>query len=148
HTETRRDPHGQVLTAVEAEVQYVVGSGRRGQTYLIDRDGYLFQSPITWYPQERRWDLSPGYRKENAHSTRVVTEQCLFCHANRVEQVKTSVNRFEPPLFRGQSIGCERCHGPGALHVRRPEVVDGRDLTIVNPRHLEPALRESVCEQC
>ena len=36
----------------------------------------------------------------------------------------------------GEAIGCERCHGPGELHVRGQEVVAGRDLTIVNPRHL------------
>ena len=58
------------------------------------------------------------------------------------------MNRYEPPIFRGHAIGCERCHGPGELHSRRQDLVDGRDLTIVNPRHLEPALRLAVCEQC
>jgi hypothetical protein len=32
--------------------------------------------------------------------------------------------------------------------VREPEVRDGRDLTIVNPRHLNPSLQGAVCEQC
>ena len=52
---------------------------------------------------------------------------------NRVENVAGTVNRYEPPIFRGYAIGCERCHGPGELHVRRPTMVDGRDVTIVNP---------------
>jgi hypothetical protein len=59
-----------------------------------------------------------------------------------------TVNRYEKPFFEGHAIGCERCHGPGALHVQGQELVDGCDVTIVNPRHLEPALREAVCEQC
>ena len=55
---------------------------------------------------------------------------------------------MQPPIFRGHAIGCERCHGPGEIHARRQELVDGKDLTIVNPRHLEPGLRMAVCEQC
>jgi hypothetical protein len=35
------------------------------------------------------------------------------------------------------------------LHVRNPGLVGGAaDPTIVNPAHLEPRLREAVCEQC
>jgi hypothetical protein len=53
------------------------------------------------------------------------------------------------PVFHGLAIGCERCHGPGELHSRRPQTLDAKDLTIVNPVDLKPpALREAVCEQC
>ena len=81
-------------------------------------------------------------------STGPIEPSCLFCHANRVEPVDHTLNRYEQPIFQGHAIGCERCHGPGELHTQRQELVDGRDLTIVNPRHLEPALRSAVCEQC
>ena len=148
HRETRRDPTGRIVARNEAEVQFVLGSGSQGISYLIERDGFLFQSPISWYVQPRRWDLSPGYQKTNAHFDRPVVSTCVYCHANRVEPVKGTMNRYQPPIFRGHAIGCERCHGPGALHGNRPAVVDGRDLTIVNPAGLEPALRDAVCEQC
>ncbi len=50
-------------------------------------------------------------------------------------------------MFRGHAIGCERCHGPGELHVAQPhDVADGPN--IVNPRDLTPVLREDVCQQC
>ena len=84
----------------------------------------------------------------NLHFDRPIETGCLFCHANRVEPIAHAVNRYERPIFRGHAIGCERCHGPGELHSRTQKVVDGRDLTIVNPRHLESALRSAVCEQC
>jgi hypothetical protein len=148
HREARTDEKGRVLAQVEAVVKYALGSGTRGVTYLVERDGRLFESPISWYSQKGRYDLSPGYEHDNAHFNRAIEPNCLFCHANRVEPVGLTVNRYEEPLFRGHAIGCERCHGPGELHVRRPEVVEGRDPTIVNPRHLEPALRVAVCEQC
>src|SRR5439155_25987375 len=50
------------------------------------------------------------------------------------------------------AIGCERCHGPGALHVERrqsPErAAGGIDYTIVKPDNLTRGLAEAVCEQC
>jgi predicted CXXCH cytochrome family protein len=148
HREARFDEAGRVLAQVEAEVKYALGSGSRGVTYLVEHDGRLFQSPISWYSQKKRWDLSPGYEHDNRHFDRSIEPTCLFCHANRVVPVNRTVNRYEEPIFRGHAIGCERCHGPGELHVRQPELVEGRDLTIVNPKYLEPARRVDVCAQC
>jgi hypothetical protein len=144
HRETRRDKSGRVIATTEPEVRYVLGSGTRGLSFLVERDGGLFQSPIAWYTQQRSWDLAPTYREQNLHFDRRISVGCLFCHANRVEMVDG-----KPPVFHGLSIGCERCHGPGELHARRPGRIDGKDLTIVNPADLEPGeLRESVCNQC
>ena len=148
HKETRRDTAGRIIAQNEAEVKFAVGSGRLGVAYLIEREGFLFQSPIAWYPRERKWDLPPGYQTSNSHFDHPITSSCLFCHANRVEPVPGMVNRYRPPIFRGHAIGCERCHGPGELHVTHPTLVDGRDVTIVNPALLEPSLRDAVCEQC
>jgi predicted CXXCH cytochrome family protein len=152
HREAVVGTGGEVLASVEAEIGFVIGSGTRGAGYLIAEDGYVTQSPISWYPQKGAWDLSPGYRQRNEHFDRPVTGDCLFCHANRVEPVENTINRYHMPLFRGEAIGCERCHGPGGLHVRRqrerPTAPGEEDDTIVNPRRLEPALREAVCEQC
>lgn len=147
HRETVRDGN-KVLAKVEGEVTYSVGSGARSISYLVEHDGRLFMSPITWYSQKRQFDLSPGYEKVSPHFDRPIDPNCLFCHSNRVEPVTLTENRYEPPIFEGYAIGCERCHGPGELHARRQVLTDGRDLTIVNPRHLDPVLRGNVCEQC
>jgi hypothetical protein len=122
-------------------------------SYVIDRGGFLFESPINWYAQKARWDLSPGFEVANYHFDRPLRAGCVYCHANRALPVSTSINQYRPPIFEGHAIGCERCHGPGELHSR--EKVDtgfvakaGGDRTIVNPALLEPALRDAVCEQC
>jgi Flp pilus assembly protein TadD len=148
HKEARRDASGRIVVQNEAEVQYVFGSGNQGFAYLIERDGFLFQSPISWYSRQGRWDLAPGYQNGNPHFDRPIMAECLFCHANQVEPVPGTANRYAQPIFRGHAIGCERCHGPGELHVARPPVTDGGDRTIVNPAELEPSLRDAVCEQC
>jgi Flp pilus assembly protein TadD len=151
HRETASDVKGQLVSEMEAEIAFAVGSGTRGRTYLINRAGYLFQSPITWYPEKGAWDLSPGHERLQHHFGRPVPTDCLFCHSNRVHEVAESQNHYEQPIFDGHTIGCERCHGPGELHVRRQdsgESYEGADNTIVNPARLEPTLREAVCEQC
>jgi Flp pilus assembly protein TadD len=151
HRETRRDAQGKVISTREAAIRYVLGSGTRGRSYLLEEDGRLFQSPVAWYTQSRRWDLSPGYDKKHYHFERPVKVECLFCHCNRVEPVPYTLNRYEKPLFHGHAIGCERCHGPGEIHVREQEAGQGGgdpDTSIVNPRKLAPVLRDAVCEQC
>ena len=148
HKESLRDEAGRVVAEVENEVKYALGSGTRGVSFLVEHEGRLLQSPIAWYEQKKRWDLSPGYPQRNRHFDREIEPQCLFCHANQVEPIELTVNHYKEPIFRGHSIGCERCHGPGGLHVRAQELLGDQDVTIVNPRHLEPALREAVCEQC
>jgi tetratricopeptide (TPR) repeat protein len=167
HRETRRDAQGRQVAAVEEEAAVAIGSGVRGRSYLVDHDGYLYQSPLSWFAQKRVWDLSPGFDKGGYHFTRGIEHECLFCHTNRALAVEHTLNRFRPPVIEGYAIGCERCHGPGALHVAarmRGDLVGqasslpnsrqagslpyGVDDTIVNPRQLPPALREAVCEQC
>jgi hypothetical protein len=151
HRETATDAQGRLIAEMQADVHFAVGSGTRGRTYLINRDGYLFQSPITWYPQKGAWDLSPGFDQLHHHFGRPVPTDCLFCHSNRALEVADTQNHYRPPIFEGYAIGCERCHGPGELHLRRHESMEsyeGTDDTIVNPKRLEPVLREAVCQQC
>jgi Flp pilus assembly protein TadD len=150
HSASRPGADGRPFGAVEAEVRYALGSGTRGITYLIERDGFLFQSPIAWFAQQRRWDISPGYGGPDPRPNfeRAIQRGCLFCHTSHVRSVAGTLNRYETPIFEGHAIGCERCHGPGELHVNRGGVSAGPDLTIVNPAHLAPALRESICQQC
>ncbi len=122
HKARRQRSDGSRFAEVEAEVRYALGSGTRGITYLIERDGFLFQSPIAWFAQQRRWDISPGYGEFGARPNfeRPILPDCLACHANQFRPVAGTLNRYETPIFQGHAIGCERCHGPGALHVKAP----------------------------
>jgi hypothetical protein len=149
HRERMLDSNKVVVYDKEVEVQYALGSGKLGRSYLHTKDGQVWQSPISWYSSAKlgdngRWDLAPGYWGHNSHFEWPVSTDCLNCHSNRVEPIPGTSNRYQEPLFRGTSIGCERCHGPGQLHANTPSQPD----CIVNPVRLEPVLREAVCEQC
>ncbi|HEV3116242.1 MAG TPA: cytochrome c3 family protein [Gemmataceae bacterium] len=151
HKEIRKDARGRSFAETEEAIQYAIGSGTHNFSYLLERDGRLMQSPITWYEQKQIWDLSPGFRARRDMFERLIFPECLYCHSNLVAPVKDTVNTYHAPVFRGYAIGCQRCHGPGELHVRRQqqlEPYEGEDRTIVNPAKLVPDLREAVCQQC
>jgi Tfp pilus assembly protein PilF len=143
HKEIRSRSDGQSLAQSEAAITFVLGSGSRGRAYVINNDGYLFQSSLSWYVSKQHWALAPGYDENHRHFDRPITAECLSCHANRVQPVVNTMSRFREPIFNGYSIGCERCHGPGELHVASTDPLD-----IVNPAKLTPALRDAACEQC
>jgi Flp pilus assembly protein TadD len=155
HRQTRLDAAGQPIYTLDHEVRYVIGSGTRGYSFLSEREGYLFQTPISWFSQKRVWGLSPGFTLAQLPG-RPVAAECLYCHANRARPRPNTVNGYETPIFEGHAIGCERCHGPGEQHVQersRTLAVEGAfDDTIFNPskkyKQVAPALRDSVCEQC
>jgi Tetratricopeptide repeat/Cytochrome c554 and c-prime len=151
HKEWSQDDRGNVVAQAEAEIAYAIGSGSQARSYLVVRDGFLFESPITWFTDKAAWQLSPGYDKNQEHFSRRIERRCLYCHCQEARPAEHTVNRYETPPFGQLAIGCERCHGPGELHVAsRKERVDAQemDVTIVNPRHLPAALRDAVCEQC
>src|SRR5262245_5442921 len=143
HIETRRDASGQPIYETVFDIDHVIGSGSHGYSFLTVRDGYAFQTPISWYSGKQIWDIAPGW--DSVAGGRAIQPACLFCHANHVEPVADRVNRYEQPVFGKQAaIGCERCHGPGERHV----ATGGHERTIVNPAKLEPKLRDAVCQQC
>lgn len=144
-------PGADPAVEIAAEVAFAIGSGQQGQSFLIHSDGRFYQSSISWYVGAKSWNLSPGYNQRHHHFNRTINESCLFCHCNEAHGKADTINAFEPKTLHLQPIGCERCHGPGALHVAAQENGSGEDnlaRTIVNPRRLPPRLREAVCEQC
>ncbi len=144
---------GPEVLLAEYPLTHVVGSGRHSLTYAVEADGFLVESPVTWYRSKKAWGMSPGYdTPHQAGFERAVGEGCLTCHAGRADALDGSLHRMrlvEP------AIGCERCHGPGQLHVEQhrggerslPARVKP-DITIVNPARLPRELGEAVCQQC
>ncbi len=141
-------PAGQRLHRLRRRIDYVMGSGAVARTYFTEENGRLFQLPLTWYRQGG-WDWSPGYEFNNARFDRLMPDRCLACHGSYPERIPFLEGKYAnlPP-----GIGCERCHGPGALHVEERsaglEADTIYDATIVNPTHLPFERRLDVCQQC
>lgn len=139
------------VASIDLVAKHVIGSGNHGQSFLVERDDYLFMSPITWYPDKQIWHLSPGYEVNNSQFNRPVVESCLYCHTDVATSIPHTLNKYASPAIAAHAIGCERCHGPGHDHVAKQEEKPtdiGEDASIVNPSRLEFDLREAVCQQC
>jgi hypothetical protein len=150
HRESLTVPDGELLLS-DYVLKYLVGSGRFSRTYLVEDQEFLVESPVSWYSSLDAWAMSPGYDAPTHLSfQRTIDHDCLFCHAGQVEPIGSSKERLR---IGETAIGCERCHGPGSLHVERWERGDATlgslgDLTIVNPRRLPRERAEAVCHQC
>lgn len=143
--------NGERHLVADFPLKYVVGSGRFARSYLIERDGLLVESPLSWYTSTGRWSLSPGF-EDDAHPTfwRTIPTGCLGCHSG---DARPASDRLGHITIKEATIGCERCHGPGELHVskweqHRSEATTTEDLTIVNPGTLSRELADDVCAQC
>jgi Tfp pilus assembly protein PilF len=151
HLISAKNADGGALPEYVTSADIAIGSGEHGRTYLSIEKGSIWQSPISWYSRAGRWDVSPIHELDDG-GRRPIVPDCLYCHTNRVESVRGAINRYREPVFAGQvAIGCERCHGPGELHVaerRDGHVPAGIDLAIVNPRHLSNDLKTDICRQC
>ncbi len=102
----------------------VMGSGRRGQSYLYLKNGTLYQLPVSYSTLADGWVLSPGYADGRANFDRQIRPSCMSCHST---------------LSAGQllaGITCVKCHGPG----QHPD--------IRNPARLDREAEIAVCAAC
>lgn len=136
----------------EEKVDFIVGSGQHTNSHMMNVDGYVYQMPLTWYAQKGKWDLPPGF--ENGHNVRfdrAIGFECMSCHNALPQFEENSTNKFNTVP---QGIDCERCHGPGELHVKEKlagNLVDTAtqiDYTIVNPKKLVWERQIDLCQRC
>ncbi len=125
-------------------VRFVIGSGDHAFGYLTQIGSSIFQSPLSYYTKRHTWDLAPGYERD-AHPdfSRPVTPECLTCHSGKPLQIADSLNQYSSGVFASYGISCERCHGNVEAHLKNP----AHD-SILNPKKLSGAVRDSICEQC
>lgn len=137
----------QTLPAQQMDV--VIGSGVKGQSYLTWEDERLFQLQASYYPPTDSWINSPGY--PNQFIKRPVRDGCLKCH------VTFATNRD----FSGQGnwydsakmvygVDCEKCHRPAGKHVvfhrENPDVTTAAHMLKLDT--LSRQLRLDACAQC
>ena len=134
------------------KVNYKIGSGQHTNSHLFEINGYVHQMPYTYYTQNKIADLPPGF--ENGNNTRFSREiglECISCHNSYPDHVDGSLNKYDAIP---SGIDCERCHGPGEVHVKQKlagNIIDTSkyiDYSIVNPKRLPLDLQFDVCQRC
>jgi predicted CXXCH cytochrome family protein len=144
----QQTPDGKRINVIEQPVDWIIGSGNHARTYIYRTpSGELFQLPINWYTQTRKWGMAPGYdRPDHDGLARRVRHECMFCHNAYPQTVEDTHGYWRAQTYPAElpeGLGCQRCHGPGAKHAQ-----DGKRDSILNPGRLDVARRNDVCYEC
>ncbi len=125
----------------------VMGSGKKGQTYLYWKDKELFQLPISYFTSRHSWANSPGYSPDRPSFERRIEVRCMECHTGYARRLSAYEYDADGIIY---GVSCERCHGPAGKHVefqsQHPEERKGR--FIVNPAALSRQQDLDVCALC
>src|SRR5262249_47826393 len=109
----------------------------------------LEQAPVAWYVENGgHWAMNPGYdRPDHFDFRRRIDQECFFCH-NAYPEIEAAGGR---ELFlRGaipEGIDCQRCHGPGAEHMKNARAGKAPSA-ILNPARLSRDRQLELFFQC
>jgi len=131
---------------------YIIGSGHHTNSHMQNINGHFNQMPMTFYTQKKEWHLPPGFENGvNTRFTRKIGLECMSCHNALPDFVMGSENKYS---HVDEGINCERCHGPGSVHVQQRstgskiDTTNYIDYSIVNPSKLSIDLQFDVCQRC
>jgi len=94
----------------------VIGSGRKGQSYLYWKNGLLFQLPVSYLTGIEEWINSPGYVDGQINFERVIQPRCMECHS---ASFRLDMAGGKPRYSSDYELGitCAKCHGEGEQHI-------------------------------
>jgi tetratricopeptide (TPR) repeat protein len=143
------DEQGRTLRAL---VEYVFGSGHHGLT-LVGRDdsGRMRELRLSHYADGPSWDVTTGHSavppRGEDYLGRILSPDdlysCFVCHTTAPQPAHDG----RGPTAADRGIGCERCHGPGANHLKAV-ATKFSDLSIAQPRVASGAEVIALCGQC
>jgi hypothetical protein len=150
-SEYQKAPDGSEVFRNTQKLAYAIGSGRNGTSYLVTRNGYLYEAPLSFYAKTSSWELSPGFEVADLAFNRPALPGCLVCHSGLALPTGPGLGSYANPPFKELAIGCENCHGPGSLHVARHSgqvKASANTRSIINPGRLDPWLADNICMSC
>jgi Cytochrome c554 and c-prime len=165
----QRDPYSYTITrtgtgstysvsdgtsSISAPLRWAFGVGNKGQTYLYQRNGFFYESRMSFYKTLQGLDLTTGQGSEAPDNLedalgRMIDpdtlRRCFGCHTTAaVTNTGFDSSRLMP------GVNCEACHGPGAKHAAlmdEEKTEQGRQA-IFNPSRLNPVALVDFCGAC
>ena len=138
---------------LKAPILFCFGQGRIGQTYILEYDGKLYESRVSYFRQIGKLDFtilhphSPPVSLVEALGRQLTPDAasgCFSCHTTgAVRNGQLQIDQMVP------GVRCEACHGPGEKHAAAMKARDMRDLKIFPPAHIDSeVLTQEVCGAC
>jgi hypothetical protein len=153
-TETSIYSVSDTTKSISEPLAWAFGLGNKGQTYLYQRNGFYYESRLSFYKGIRGLDLTTGHGTQPPANLddalgRLIDpdtlRRCFGCHTT----ASTTTSGFDPShLMPG--VTCEACHGPATKHVELMdnEMTEQGRLEIFNPRRLNPVALVDFCGAC
>lgn len=129
--------------STDYEVAYVLGGTLRQMYLTVSAQGVMSVLPVQWNTRDEHWHEAQGPDAPSPGGARDWIKDCAPCHVTGFKANPTANQK----AWNENGIGCEACHGPGALHAnsKTPEKPD----TIFNPGNYHDESRASmVCGRC
>jgi cytochrome c554/c'-like protein len=124
-------------STISVPIQYAVGQGRMGQTYVLEKDGNFYESRMSFYNEIKGLDFTIGSPRlvpaslEEAFGRLLSKNEvvgCFGCHANNASAgQKLQLEKLT------HGVRCESCHGPGPPHVAAVKAGEPGYKSIFNP---------------
>jgi Zn finger protein HypA/HybF involved in hydrogenase expression len=138
---------------ISVPIDFAVGQGRMGQTYVLQREGNFYESRVSFYDQIKGLDFTIGSPRgipptlDEAFGRRLEMNQVISCFSCHSQGAITGQKLQLEKLTHG--VRCETCHGPGGPHVAAVKAGETGANLIFNPKRLSgDQLSQEFCATC
>jgi hypothetical protein len=140
--------------SIRGQLLWSMGAGVKGQTFILNYLGILFESQLSYFPSIGGLDITPEHPRGTpqhlesafgAPQSDKAAQQCFACHTTA-----STVRRQFDPDHATPGVTCEACHGPGTRHVKAMQAKQfktGIDA-ILDPGSFGPVELVDFCGAC
>jgi hypothetical protein len=134
--------------SVAGPLQYALGSGKSGLTFVTLMGDQLFEMRASYFPHLGKWRVTPGQEKMTrrpvlgVHRDSDEARRCLGCH---VTTLPVDSNVPEKRFF---GVGCEACHGAGSAHIRAMNTGQAKEIHMERMRTWQAERINELCGKC
>ena len=137
-----------------ATLGWAFGVGKVGQTYILEREGKMYESRASYFAALDALDLTPTRATIAKPATvdaalgrplsAAEAGRCFGCHMTAVSTRGPSAGNMV------SGVTCEACHGPGRAHARAMQQDKDEEglAAIVNPAPFSPVDSVDFCGAC
>lgn len=125
---------------ISVPINYALGQGRMGQTYVLEHEGKFYESRMSFYNETKGLDFTIGSPRgvpaslEEAFGRELSNIELLSCFACHSNGATVGQKLQLEKLTHG--VRCETCHGPGGAHVAAVKAGEPGYKSVFNPGRL------------
>lgn len=125
---------------ISVPIEYALGQGRMGQTYVLEHNGNFYESRVSFYDHINALDFTIGSPRtvpttlDQAFGRQLGEREvvsCFGCHSNGA----TTGQKLQLDKL-AHGVRCESCHGPGKPHVAAVKAGEPGYKSVFNPGRL------------